>query len=143
VSPWIVLLLVVLVLLVCVGVVVGRRRSARPAAAPTASRDAASVPERKPSRGEGLGPRIRSVFRGGPAEDAWPGLEDLLVKADVGPATAARIVADVRVRYEEGADPVALVADEVVAVLGDADALVLPADRLGVVMVVEIGRAHV
>jgi fused signal recognition particle receptor len=138
VSPWIVLLLVVLVLLVGVALFVGRRRSGRSTAAPSAPRDAASVPEPRAARGDGLGQRIRSVFRGGPTDDAWPGLEDLLVRADVGPVTAARIVADVRERYEEGADPVALVADEVVTVLGDAAALALPADRLGVVMVVGV-----
>jgi fused signal recognition particle receptor len=138
VAPWIVLLLVALVLLVVLAFVVGRRRSVRSAAAPRAAPDAAAAPERRPPRGEGLGPRIRSVFRAGPADDAWPGLEDLLVKADVGPATAARIVADVRERYEDGADPVALVGDEVVAILGDADPLDLPTDRLGVVMVVGV-----
>jgi fused signal recognition particle receptor len=97
-----------------------------------------SHPDRTGARGEGLAARIRSVFGAGPAEDAWARLEELLVKADVGPATAARIVADVRERYREGADPVALVADEVVAVLGDSAGLDLPADRLGVVMVVGV-----
>jgi fused signal recognition particle receptor len=94
---------------------------------------------RAPARpgGEGLGPRIRSLFGGG-AEDPWGRLEELLIKADVGPATAWRIVEEVRERYTAGADPVELVAAEVVEVLGEDGALNLPADRLGVVMVVGV-----
>jgi fused signal recognition particle receptor len=56
----------------------------------------------------------------------------------VGPATASRIVREVRERFDEGADPVELVSNEVVGVLRDGAGLVLPTDGLGVVMVVGV-----
>jgi fused signal recognition particle receptor len=96
-------------------------------------------PQRTRARGGGLGPRIRSLFGGGVGgDDAWAGLEDLLVKADVGPATSARIVRDVRERWSAGADPVDLVNDEIVDVLGADGDLSLPGDGLAVVMVVGV-----
>jgi fused signal recognition particle receptor len=60
------------------------------------------------------------------------------VKADVGPAAAARVVADVRARFVAGADPVALVTEEVARVLGDGGGLDVPSDRLAVVLVVGV-----
>jgi fused signal recognition particle receptor len=60
------------------------------------------------------------------------------VKADVGPATAARIVADVRPGFRDGDDPSALVGEEVREILGEDQALELPADGLGIVMVVGV-----
>jgi fused signal recognition particle receptor len=134
VALWIALAVLVLV---AVGALVVVQRRRRPAPRATPSPAPAPSPRRAP-RADGLGARIRSVFGAGAAEDAWARLEELLLKADVGPATAARIVADVRERYAEGADPVALVAEEVVAVLGDSAGLDLPEGRLGVVMVVGV-----
>jgi fused signal recognition particle receptor len=136
VAPWIALVLVLLVVAVVIVLVV-RRRSGAPTGTGGGT-PAPAAPERRPARGDGLASRIRSVFRAGSGEDAWAGLEELLIKADVGPATSGRIVADVRAGYAEGSDPVALVADEVVAVLGEAAGLDLPADRLGVVMIVGV-----
>ena len=96
-------------------------------------------PQRARPRGEGLGARIRSVFGGGVGgDDAWANLEDLLIKADVGPATSARIVRDVRARWSAGSDPVELVHEELLDVLGDDAGLALPSDGLGVVMVVGV-----
>lgn len=132
-APWIALLVVLLVVAGFVVVLLVRRRAAT----------TAEVLERAQPRGaarpggEGLGSRIRSLFLGG-AEDPWERLEELLIKADVGPVTASRIVAEVRERYSAGADPVELVSAEVVEVLGDDGGLNLPADRLGVVMVVGV-----
>ncbi len=60
------------------------------------------------------------------------------MRADVGPATATRMVADVRERYAAGADPVELVASAIVEILGDSAELRLPDDRLAVVMVVGV-----
>jgi fused signal recognition particle receptor len=72
-------------------------------------------------------------------EDEWRALEELLIRADVGPSTAARMVGDLEGRYQEGADPVRMLAAEVADVLsGDDTALDLPSDRLGVVMVVGV-----
>lgn len=89
--------------------------------------------------GEGLGGKVRALFGGGAAaEEVWDGLEELLVRADVGPSAAARIVKDVRGRWSAGADPEALLCEEIVAILGDDGALHLPSDRLATVMVVGV-----
>jgi fused signal recognition particle receptor len=94
-----------------------------------------------PRRREGLGTRIRAAFGGGTGEDAWAELEDVLIKADVGPATTSRIVGDVKARWNDDADPVRLVNDEVLEILGHDAGLTLPSDRLGIVMVVGVNGA--
>ena len=88
-------------------------------------------------RGEGLGAKLRSLFTRADG-DVWRALEDLLLKADVGPTGARDLVARVRARYAAGDDPVELVRQEVLAILGTAEALELPRDRLGVVLVVGV-----
>jgi fused signal recognition particle receptor len=128
VGPAILVLVVVLVLLVVAGMLV-RARRARPAGPP--------APVARPTPSEGLAGRIRSLF-GADVADPWAELEELLVLADVGPTTAARIVADVRARFRDGDDPSALVAEEVRSILGEDRDLALPQDRLGVVMVVGV-----
>ncbi|OFW78433.1 MAG: signal recognition particle-docking protein FtsY [Actinobacteria bacterium RBG_19FT_COMBO_70_19] len=109
--------------------------------------DVASAPERTasawavvPLKADGLGSKVRALFAGKPAGAAeWGALEELLVKADVGPTTAARIVGDLRHRYEPGDDPAQMLAAEVVDVLsGDDTAMHLPDDRLGIVLVVGV-----
>ena len=85
----------------------------------------------------GLAGRIRSVFGAGVA-DPWSELEGLLVAADVGPVTSARIVGDVRERFGGGDDPSALVAQEIRTILGEPAPIHLPQGRLGVVLVVGV-----
>ena len=85
----------------------------------------------------GLAGRIRSVFGAGVA-DPWSELEGLLVAADVGPVTSARIVGDVRERFGGGDDPSALVAQEIRTILGEPASIHLPQGRLGVVLVVGV-----
>src|SRR5438128_8551822 len=120
---------VVLVLLVLAGtaVVVRRRRRtvegpavreaevARPAprepelTAPAAVPPALRVPVR-----EGLGARIRGLFAGKtPTEDEWRRLEEVLIRADVGPHAASIIVQRVRERFGADEDPAQLLADEI------------------------------
>jgi fused signal recognition particle receptor len=96
-----------------------------------------------PSHDGGLGTRIRSLFATGrPGDREWGQLEELLVRADVGPGTASRMVTDLRERWAPGADPSSLVADEVVSLLGGDDTgLHLPTDRLGVILVVGVNGA--
>jgi fused signal recognition particle receptor len=117
------------------------RRDPSPAEEPALS----SEPRRDlvPSREGGLGTRIRSLFATGqPGDQVWDQLEELLVRADVGPGTASRMVTDLRERWTPGADPTSLVADEVVALLGGDDTgLHLPSDRLGVILVVGVNGA--
>ena len=152
---------VVVVLAAVLGFVAvrGRRRTTAPTAPPPPRpRDASpgdrrgapievpapttvSEPTRAPAggafRGEGLGAKVRSLFSRADA-DVWGELEDLLLKADVGPTGARDLVARVKARYAPGDDPVDLVREEVLGILGDGEALELPTDRLGVVLVVGV-----
>lgn len=130
--PWILVAVLVVVLAVLGVVMIARRRG------PTADEPIRRPTAKTPARGDGLGSRIRSLFGVDGAVDPWSRLEELLIKADVGPATSSRIVRDVRERYAAGADPVELVSEELVQVLGEDPELGLPADRLGVVMVVGV-----
>ena len=125
-----VILLVVLGILAVGGaVLVRRRRSIGP-------------PDRVPStaafREEGLGAKVRAALGRGAEPDAWQRMEDVLVRADVGPKAAADLVARVRSRFGTGQDPAALLREEIVAVLGADETLRLPAGRLGVVLVVGV-----
>lgn len=135
-------IVVVLAVLLVVGileaaVVLVRVRRSRAGRASTASSRAHSAAVRH--RGEGLGAKVHALLKGGtPGDDVWGRLEDLLVRADVGPTTAARIVKDLHGRWTEGADPEALLVDEIVAILGGDGTLHLPSDHLGVVMVVGV-----
>jgi fused signal recognition particle receptor len=88
-------------------------------------------------RSEGLGGKVRAIFSRGDI-DVWHELEQTLLKADVGPKGAGDLVERVRARYGSGDDPATLLRDEILAVLGTDDPLHLPADRLGVVMVVGV-----
>lgn len=136
-----VLLAVGLVVVGVLALVVLRSRSGRtgPAVAPPAERAPAAT-TRAPAPAEGLGSRVRALFAGRPAGEAeWGALEDLLVKADVGPTTAARIVGDLRERFQPGDDPSEMLAAEIVDVLsGDDTAMHVPEGRLGVVLVVGV-----
>ena len=132
---------------IVLGVVLSRRRPAPGRTPPAAGRGpgvasrgrqtaaAPTPPPRTP--GAGLAGRIRSVFGAG-VEDPWSELEGLLVGADVGPSTSARIVGDVRARYGQGDDPSALVGDEIRSILGGPSPLELPTEGLGVVLVVGV-----
>ncbi|MGH2658427.1 MAG: signal recognition particle-docking protein FtsY [Actinomycetota bacterium] len=92
--------------------------------------------------GAGLGARIRALFaERSMGDQGWALLEDLLVKADVGPAVAATMVTAVRERYDDGADPAALLEEEIARILGEDGGLHLPPDRLAVLMVVGVNGA--
>jgi fused signal recognition particle receptor len=86
----------------------------------------------------GLAARVRGLFQREAAEDTWHELEDVLVRADVGPKASADLVARVRADYRPGADTAALLRDEVVAVLGPDLPIDLATDRLAVILVVGV-----
>jgi fused signal recognition particle receptor len=113
-----------LLALVVVAFVVGRRLLA--------------APEPKPRR-EGLRERLfRLAGKDRPTEDDWRWLEEGLVRADAGRTAAAEVVTRVRERHEPGQDAERLLIEEIAAVFGADPAFTLPADGLGVVLVVGV-----
>jgi fused signal recognition particle receptor len=125
--------IVVLLLLVGVGaaLVIGRRRAG--------SRAAARPSRPSPVSADGLAARVRSIFPGPVArEEDWRRLEELLLRADVGPQTARRIVDDVRARFGQDGDAVSLLRQELVSLLDGDASLNLRDNELAVVMVVGV-----
>ena len=112
-------------------------------AAPQLEAPAAPGVEAPPAApGIGLGARIRALFAGGKASaQTWTGLEEALVRADVGPTAAAAVVSRVRERYRPPMDPADVVAGEVVALFADDPAWKAPEGpdgRPGIVMIVGV-----
>ena len=92
-----------------------------------------------PIRPTGLGDRVRSLFRGGPAGDeAWRELEEALVRADVGPKAAAAIVERVRAAYHPPSDPAEVLAGQIAAAFDGDQAWAMPEGSPGIVLVVGV-----
>ncbi|HYU92058.1 MAG TPA: signal recognition particle-docking protein FtsY [Actinomycetota bacterium] len=139
-------LFIVLVAVVVAGIVAAvSHRRRHPAGARLSPTPPAEAPAPARRRSDGLGARARALLSGGaPSGDEWTRLEELLLKADVGPAAASRMVRDIRDQYEVGADPFDpedLLRNEIVGILGEDGALRLPSGRLGVVLVVGVNGA--
>jgi len=98
---------------------------------------APSIEAPAPERRERLGTRVRALLSRGGA-DAWETLEDLLLKADVGPTAATQLVERVRARWSRDADAESLLREEMVEILGPDARLSLPDEGLGVIMVVGV-----
>jgi fused signal recognition particle receptor len=131
-----VLLFLAILVLGGVGLAVaGRRRSTRRGATGDAVR---AMPIPTPREGEGLGSKVRALFGHGVGDDTWHRLEELLVRADLGPLAAGDLVARVRADFRAGADPAELLRDELVAALGEDEPLRLPPGELAVVLVVGV-----
>ena len=90
---------------------------------------------------EGLGAKVKALFHAGADDATWDELEDLLIRADVGPKGASDLVARVQADYSRDSDPVSLLREEIVAVLGDDRPLAMPTDRPAVIMVVGVNGA--
>jgi fused signal recognition particle receptor len=103
--------------------------------APAAPPVEAPPPVERPER---LGARVRALLSRGAGEDQWGSLEDLLLKADVGPAASSRLVERVRARWSRDADPEVLLREEMVELLGPDSRLTLPDEGLGVILVVGV-----
>jgi fused signal recognition particle receptor len=71
-------------------------------------------------------------------DEVWHDLHDVLLKADVGPAAASALVDRVRQRWTRSADAEELLRDEIVRIFGPDERLTLPADGLGVILVVGV-----
>ncbi|MEX0754272.1 MAG: signal recognition particle-docking protein FtsY [Actinomycetota bacterium] len=153
---------VVVLALVVIGALVVRRRRPRTGTTPIVSdRDGrradgpeartevggsatVATPSTSPSAtspSTGLGSKIRRLLGSAPTEDEWHGLEQALVRADVGPRAASDLVARVKERFDSESDPVGLVREEIVGLLGESTGLILPGDRLAIVIVVGVNGA--
>lgn len=134
-------LLFVFVALLCIvaGFVVVRRRRTAVRPNEDAETSLAPAPVRSAAvPASGLGSRVRALFGGGVSDVTWKELEDLLIKADVGPRGAVDLVRRVRDRFEPGTDPAALLRQEVLRVLGADQELQLARGRLAVILVVGV-----
>jgi fused signal recognition particle receptor len=98
---------------------------------------APSIEAPAPERRERLGTRVRTLLSRGGA-DSWETLEDLLLKADVGPTAATQLVERIRARWSRDADAESLLREEMVEILGPDARLSLPDEGLGVIMVVGV-----
>ena len=130
-----------LLCIVAGAVVISRRRAvfrmdddAEPASDIEAP-SSASVPD---VAGGGLASRVRALFGSGVSDTTWNGLEDLLIKADVGPRGSADLVQRVRDDYEPGTDPADVLRTEVLDVLGPDEDLHLARGKLAVILVVGV-----
>ncbi|HKN38439.1 MAG TPA: signal recognition particle-docking protein FtsY [Acidimicrobiia bacterium] len=125
---------------VAAGGIRARRSRAAPPAEPPSGRSVAAPPEAPPLKvpGDGLGGRIRSLFRGQTTEETWRRLEETLVRADVGPGAAAEIVARVRRTYRPQMDPAEVGADEVARAFDGDRPWQVPEGSPAVVMVVGV-----
>lgn len=88
--------------------------------------------------GGGLGPRVRALFGTGVSDVTWKALEELLIKADVGPRGAEDLVQRVRNGFEPGSDPAGVLRQEVLTVLGPDQELHIARDKLAVILVVGV-----
>src|SRR6266576_5201186 len=142
---------VLAVLLVIAGtmMIVRRRRAALghprvyPAAPehPATQRPAAPPTEAAPSggafHGGGLGPTLKGLFHAGTSETTWRELEDILLKADVGPMAASDMVQRVRADHPTGGNVIDTVRGEILSILGPDRPLTLD-PRLSVILVVGV-----
>lgn len=84
----------------------------------------------------GLASKVGALFGGGVDAETWTRLEELLIKADVGPVASADLVD--RIRDTPGADPVAVLRSEMIRVLGPDEPLQLRQGSLSVILVVGV-----
>ena len=149
---WYILVFAVLaVLLVVVGTmrIIQRRRAGLghehvyPSAPehPATQRHAAPPTEARASggafRGDGLGPTLKGLFHAGTSETTWHELEDILLKADVGPKAATDMVQRVRADHPTGGNVIDTFRGEILSILGPDRPLTLDR-RLSVILVVGV-----
>ena len=85
----------------------------------------------------GLGASVKGLFHAGATDTTWTQLEDLLVRADLGPKAAEDLVSRVRADHAGSKDVVRKVRDEIVAILGSDEPLTV-GEGLTVVLVVGV-----
>jgi len=141
VAPLLVVAVALVVVIVIVVVVFTRRGGGSTTS--TATRNAPAPTRRAPPGGSaggfgpsGLGARVRAAFGTEEDGDRWAALEDVLLRADVGPRATADLLE--RLRARGGGDPVDLLRDEIIAVLGPERPVDLDAPGLDVILVVGV-----
>ena len=119
-----------------IAALVVRRGRGKPSGAPVID----AVPARPaiPPTTAGLAGRIRSLFERGATEETWRGLEDALLRADVGAAAAGAIVGRVRAAYRPPADPAEVVMSEIAGTFDGDPSWEAPKGAPGIVMVVGV-----
>ena len=127
--------IIVVVLLVVVFTRRGGGSTASTPTRPAPSRARATTGSAGGFGPSGLGARVRAVFTSSDG-DRWSALEDILLKADVGPQATADLLDRMRARGD--GDPVDLLRDEILAVLGPERPIDLDAPGLDVVLVVGV-----
>ena len=136
-APLLVVAVVLVIAVVVALVLVRRRATSRPTAPSTAAPAGAPAVGSAGGFGPaGLGARVRAAFGTGSNGDQWAALEEVLLKADVGPRATADLIA--RLRARGVGDPVESLRDEIVAVLGPTRAVDLDAPGLDVILVVGV-----
>ncbi len=140
-APLLVVAVALVVVIVLVVVVFTRRGGGSTTS--TATRNAPAPTRRAPPGGSaggfgpsGLGARVRAAFGTEADGDRWAALEDVLLRADVGPRATADLLE--RLRARGGGDPVDLLRDEIIAVLGPERPVDLDAPGLDVILVVGV-----
>jgi len=129
---------VVVVVVAIVAVFVWRGRGSTPSVtAPRPAPASATIASGGGFGSTGLGARVRSLF-GSANGDAWAQLEDLLLKADVGPRATADLTSRIRARFTPDADPADLLRTEVLAILGPSRPVDLDGADLDVILVVGV-----
>jgi fused signal recognition particle receptor len=141
VAPLLVVAVAFVVVVVLLLVVFARRGKggASTATAPKPSRSTVRTAPAGSAGGfgsSGLGARVRAAFGSSADGDRWAALEDVLLKADVGPRATADLLA--RLRARDGGDPVDVLREEIVAVLGPVHTVDLDAPGLDVILVVGV-----
>jgi fused signal recognition particle receptor len=116
-------------------------RRDRPSTTSAEAHSAPSVAVRPDAEAAGLGSRIRRLLGAAPTDDEWRRLEETLIRADVGARAAADLVARVKARFDSEADPVGLVREEIVALLGPGSDLGVSSARPAIVIVVGVNGA--
>jgi fused signal recognition particle receptor len=138
VSPaiWFAVIVVVVVLLAAL-LVVRKRRPAREVPR-GATREATTGATGGAFSSAGLGARVRAAFTTSSDGDAWARLEEILLKADVGPRATADITQRIRDHFSANDDPAEALRAEIVSILGPERPVAVRADELDVILVVGV-----
>jgi fused signal recognition particle receptor len=94
-------------------------------------------PTRRAAAG-GLASKVAALFGGAVVQETWAQLEDLLIRADVGPVASADLVARIRQAPDAATDAVSALRAEMIRLLGPDEPLKLREGALSVILVVGV-----